>query len=42
MAHKLTKSDQSNYLLEITFTSTDTDREKAHVLKHFQADMDVK
>ncbi|MDR0607494.1 MAG: hypothetical protein LBG52_03945 [Candidatus Peribacteria bacterium] len=39
MAYTLTKGTQSNYLLEITFTATDAEQEKAHVLKHFQADM---
>jgi trigger factor len=39
MAYTLTKGPQSNYLLEITFTATDAEHEKAHILKHFQADM---
>ncbi|MDR3169281.1 MAG: hypothetical protein LBU27_06065 [Candidatus Peribacteria bacterium] len=39
MAYTLTKGPQSNYLLEITFTTADVEHEKAHVLKHFQADM---
>jgi trigger factor len=42
MQHKLTKSDKSNYLLEITFTTADQEHEKSHVLKHFQTDMEIK
>ncbi|GHV22831.1 trigger factor [Clostridia bacterium] len=41
MAYTLTKGNQSNYLLEITFTAEDQVHEKAHVLKHFQADMNL-
>ena len=42
MHHTLTKSDRSNYLLEISFTTADQEQEKSHVLKHFQADMELK
>ena len=41
MTYKLTKGTQSNYDLEITFTSADKEHEKQHVLKHFQADMSL-
>ncbi|MDR0860259.1 MAG: hypothetical protein LBO09_04760 [Candidatus Peribacteria bacterium] len=41
MAYTLTKGNQSNYHLEITFTAEDQAHEKAHVLKHFQADMNL-
>jgi trigger factor len=42
MQHHLTKATKSNYTLEITFTADDQQHEKAHVLKHFQADMEIK
>lgn len=41
MAYKLTTGDQSNYILEISFTNTDKEHEKEHVLKHFQKDMNI-
>ena len=42
MPHTLTKSNQSNYTLAISFTAQDEQKEKSHVLKQFQADMDIK
>lgn len=42
MAYKLTKWEQSNYNIEITFSEADKAHEKEHVLRHFQADMDLK
>jgi trigger factor len=42
MQHKLTKANQANYDLEITFTTEEASHEKGHVLKHFQADTEIK
>lgn len=41
MAYTLTKGDQSHYDISISFTAEDKVHEKSHVLKQFQADMQV-
>jgi len=41
MAYTLTKSDKSNYVLEITFTNAEKEHGKGEILKHFQKDMNI-
>jgi trigger factor len=42
MTHTLAKGNHANYEMTITFTAADRDHEKQHVLKHFQADVEIK